>query len=176
MYFSGLTQMAASVVGERVPVGQTTAYFLAGRVDEARSLYESGRPELFATPLMEITPKDLSDVLVVSGILFEGGEIERAREITAALEAMLAESPGPASFLAFTPSVLALERGDYAAAAQALRAATETGAMQSWWVFLAPSFDADLENPQFAAAIDTLQKEIDRQRESYLANSSLPPI
>lgn len=167
-------QLDGLPVGAKLGMG--TAFFLANRIDEARRLYESARPELFAVPLMEITPNDISDALVTSGILLESGEIDRAREMTAALQAMLAESPGMTSYSAFTPTVLALARGDYRKAAEALATSTETGAMSSWWIFLTPSFEEDRKNPEFAAALDTMREEIARQRESYLANPDLPPL
>lgn len=161
-------------VPDGAKLGMGTAYFLANRVDDARRLYESVRPDLFETPLIALTPNDVTDALVVAGILQESGETERARQMIAALEDVLAEAPGQASAAPFTPTVLALGRGDYRSAVDALLAATETGAMRSWWIFLTPSFDRDRENLEFAQAVDALSEEIERQRESYLANPELP--
>ena len=155
-------------------LGMGTAYFLANRVEEARSIYESVRPDLFAVPPAELTPNDVTEALVVSGILQADGEMERAQQMLAALNDILAESPGHGAAVPFTPVVLALGRGDYTAAAEALPAATETGVMQSWWVFFTPSFERDRENLEFATALDTMSEKIARQREAYLANPDLP--
>lgn len=155
-------------------LGMGTAYLLANRVDEARELYETVRPDLFETPLVELKPSDITDALVVAGILDTIGETERAREMVRALERLIAESPDRALVAAFTPTILALARRDYRAAAQALPNSTETGAMNSWWIFLTPSFEIDRENLEFASALNAMTEEITRQREAYLADPELP--
>ena len=155
-------------------LGMGTAYLLANRVAEARELYESVRPDLFEVPLVDLTPSDITDALVVAGILEADGETERAREMAEALESMIADSPDRASYAAFTPTILALARGDYHAAAKALPVATETGAMHSWWIFFTPSFALDRENLEFASALNAMSEEIARQREAYIADPELP--
>ena len=156
-------------------LGMGTAYFLANQVDVARSLYESVRPDLFALPPNPVAPGDVTDALVVAGMLQESGEIEHALVLTSAVEETLARLPGSSSVGAFTPTILALGRSEYQAAAEALLTATETSAMQSWWIFLAPAFAADTSNPDFAAALDRLREEIAHQRDAYRANPDLPP-
>ena len=156
-------------------LGMGTAFFLANRLQEARTLYESARPDLFTEPPPELVLNDIPDALVAAGILHAGGETERAVSLTEAIEAALTEVPGAYPGAAFTPTVLALERGNYSEAAEALLASSETGAMRSWWIFLAPAFERDLENPEFAATFGELQAVIERQREAYLASPELPP-
>jgi TolB-like protein/tetratricopeptide (TPR) repeat protein len=155
---------------ERAVIGMGSAYFLANRIDAARTLYESVRPDLFASPPHPVASDDITNALVAAGILTESGETELARELVAQVEATLAEFPGAVSGSEFTPTIIALSREDYATAAETLLTSTESGAIQSWWIFLAPRLARDMEDPGFAEAFAAVRAEIERQREAYLAN------
>jgi hypothetical protein len=152
------------------------AYFLANRVDGAEALVNAARPDLFDSPPNPVAANDVTNALLAAGILEAKGETDRARSLLDEVDATLAESGSDVPGARFTPVIRALGREDYAAAAAALRTAREAGALSAWWIFLAPAFEADLENLEFATAFLELESEVAEQREAYLADPTLSAL
>ncbi|MEM6818021.1 MAG: tetratricopeptide repeat protein [Pseudomonadota bacterium] len=157
--------------GLRIGMGQ--AFFLGGRIDEARLLLESERPELFATPAPAVKLSEITTALIAAGILEADGDIEQAGQLLAAIKTALAAVPFELTGGEFAPTMEALALGDFEAAANSVR---DPKLLSVWWVFVTPVFERDLENPIFAAAIAEMKTKVDDQREAYLAYPSLAPL
>lgn len=157
--------------GAKVGMGQ--AYFLGNQISDARALIEGSRPDLFVMPPNPVAPFDITTALIIAGIYEAQGNVEDARQMLQAVDASRATMPYVITGGEFAPTIEALGRQDYEAAARSLK---EPVMLHVWWVFLSPVFEQDRENSVFAAAVEGLRNEIARQREAYLASPTLAPL
>ncbi|MEM7764655.1 MAG: tetratricopeptide repeat protein [Pseudomonadota bacterium] len=154
-------------------IGMGQAHFLGNNMEDARVLLESTRPDLFDLATDTIAPGDITTTLIIAGIFAAEGDEEKAEQLLAAVETSRAELPYVSTGGEFSPTIAALGAEDFEAAARTL---SDPLIRSLWWVFVSPVFEQDRKNPTFAAAVESLRTEIDKQRAAYIASPDLGPL
>lgn len=153
----------------------------AGRILEARALYERGHPELFGEdPKVDLGNYQAAIALVP--VLIRNGEqaladslLDRSEEVMRPVPRLGLEGYG------ISDALIHALRGQPDAAIRVLREAVDAGWRTNWWLYLDydPAFDSMRESPGFQDILDEIRADMASQLANVRqmeANGQLPRI
>ena len=140
----------------------------SGRFAEARDLYRSSNPELFADGEPRISADNLTAAINVGAAMWKLGDRPAAELFLRKCEAYVAsrtEGTRRARFRLEPVQINAI-MGKKEDALAAFRQAIDDGLRNGWWRWpVDPSLDAIRDDPRFVAMMQEVRADVDRMRE-----------